>query len=390
MATNFDLLKGDLVPKLKITHREDQETLAGLASFGDIVNIFTEKVGGVLRLFADIDSVPLRVAEWIRDKRFAERSIELMWRVMIDEKLFEKVITAVALLGHEIPAVAGMSPIELKKEDNELDTKELVGLTFSLDEDEEAFQIVNEGNKSNNKSDEGGDTMEIKDVLAKIASIEDQIASFVKAQKDKENTLLKTEAADAKKKIEGEIAGFKKQVKDLEGFKADYEKMKDSFEKKEKEHNDLVKKNRETEVKAFISDLKTQGKLLPAFEAEAFSLLIGLDTEAKIGKFSVIDEKDKSVETELSSFEAFKNLLKKLPKLVDFKETSKNSKGDEIVEETEVKIGDDTFQLSNVELDAKANEYMKESKCTYEEAIIKVSAKFKKENKAQGLEETDE
>jgi len=439
MEQNFKNLEGDLRPKLKITHRDEQETLAGLSSYGDVISIYTDRVGGRLKLFADVDDVPLKVAEWIRDGRFKERSIELLWRYVVDDKEYKKVITAVALLGHEIPAVAGMEPIKLQKEDNELNTKELVGVAFTLDENEEGFSIeenefargdgrgqggprqgdggaeickcpkcgyetTHEKGKPCNeticakcgatmigKNMKGGEGMDLKEILSKIEALESQIASFVKAQKDKEDALTQAKEAEAKKKLEHEIAGYKKQAEELTKLKEDYTKMKETFEKAQKEKDDLIQKNKETEAKSFINDLKGQGKLVPAFEKEAFSLLTRLDSETKVGKFSIVDDKGKEAEAELSQFEVFQNLLKKLPKIVDFKESSKKGEGDNKVEHAkEVEVQGATFQLSDTELEKEAQEYMKENKCTYEDAIVAVSAKFKKQDKEQGLDAIDE
>lgn len=118
IADNFDALKSEIRPKLKITHREKQESLAGLASYGDVTRVYLRKLAdGTTRLFASLASVPKEVAQWIKDRRFPERSIEIYHKLKLgtksDDKIYRNVLKAIALLGSEMPAVSGMAPIEL-------------------------------------------------------------------------------------------------------------------------------------------------------------------------------------------------------------------------------------------------------------------------------------
>lgn len=118
IATNYEALKHEVRPKLKITHREKQESLAGLASYGDIIGVFVKKLeDGSSRLFARVANVPKQVMSWIQDRRFPERSIEIYPKLKLgtkaDDKIYRNVLKAIALLGSEMPAVTGMAPIKL-------------------------------------------------------------------------------------------------------------------------------------------------------------------------------------------------------------------------------------------------------------------------------------
>lgn len=122
MAANFKALKDDLRPKLKITHAEDsnQESLAGLASYGDVMDVFVKTdAEGKKRLFAKLSRVPLEVYDWIKEGRFAERSIELYPEFKLgtkdDSPTYKNVLKSIALLGHQMPAVTGMAPIKLEE-----------------------------------------------------------------------------------------------------------------------------------------------------------------------------------------------------------------------------------------------------------------------------------
>jgi hypothetical protein len=119
IAANFQKLKDEVRPKLKITHREGQEALAGLASYGDVTEVFTKDVEGEKRLFAKVANVPKQVLEWIKGRRFPERSIEIYpeFKLGVDEKspIYRNVLKAIALLGSEMPAVTGMAPVVLEE-----------------------------------------------------------------------------------------------------------------------------------------------------------------------------------------------------------------------------------------------------------------------------------
>ena len=120
IAENFKLLKDEVRPKLKITHRDEQEKIGGLASYGDIVEVFLKRVDeGPQRLFARIINIPKEVLDFIKERRFPERSIEIYPSFKLgtkpDAPTYNNVLKAIALLGHEMPAVTGMAPIALEE-----------------------------------------------------------------------------------------------------------------------------------------------------------------------------------------------------------------------------------------------------------------------------------
>lgn len=150
IASNFKRLAGELRPKLKITHREKQESLAGLASYGDVADVFLKKVSdGTRRLFARIVNIPKQVSDWIKERRFPDRSIELYPEFKVgtkeDSPTYRNVLKAVALLGHEMPAVVGMEPVTLEEC---LECQNTTRLTQSFEEEhvpkelELAFQMA--------------------------------------------------------------------------------------------------------------------------------------------------------------------------------------------------------------------------------------------------------
>lgn len=119
MAANFHALKDEVRPKLKLTHRENQEELGGLASYGDVSDVYVKADElGEKRLYAKLKNVPFEVAKWIQDRRFPERSIELYPEFTLGTGQggsYRNVLKAVALLGNEMPAVTGMDPVTMLK-----------------------------------------------------------------------------------------------------------------------------------------------------------------------------------------------------------------------------------------------------------------------------------
>lgn len=123
IADNFNVLKNEVRPKLKMTHlgeHEEQQTLAGLASYGDIEEVYLKKVDdGPKRLFAKVINIPHEVLSWIKERRFPERSIEIYPEFKLGTKenapIYKNVLKAIALLGHQMPAVTGMAPIKLEE-----------------------------------------------------------------------------------------------------------------------------------------------------------------------------------------------------------------------------------------------------------------------------------
>lgn len=120
IAANYHKLKDEVRPKLKITHRDHQESVAGLASYGDVVDVFMKKgKDGMRRLFARLSNVPTEVMDFIKSRRFPERSIEIYPSFKLgtieSSPVYKNVLKAIALLGHEMPAVTGMEPILLEE-----------------------------------------------------------------------------------------------------------------------------------------------------------------------------------------------------------------------------------------------------------------------------------
>ena len=76
------------------------------------------------------------------------------------------------------------------------------------------------------------------------------------------------------------------------------------------------REQKESTMKAFISDMKEEGKILPSFETE-ISALMESSSDEKVYSYT-LDEKT----VELSQFELIQNVFSKMPKLINFAEVS--------------------------------------------------------------------
>lgn len=101
MVTAFGAL--DFKPAIKAGHTETP----GMQALGYIDNL--RRVGD--KLVGDFVDVPDTVFEQIRNKAFNRVSSEVYWNLDRAGKTFKKALKAVALLGAEVPAVAGLKPL---------------------------------------------------------------------------------------------------------------------------------------------------------------------------------------------------------------------------------------------------------------------------------------
>lgn len=110
MASAHEELKGKMDPPLKLGHNEGQELVQedGLPSAGWIVNL--RRIGD--KLVADFARVPKQIAELIRVGALRKRSLEAVRNPEFGGKRFPMVLTAVALLGEDLPAVDSLADIE--------------------------------------------------------------------------------------------------------------------------------------------------------------------------------------------------------------------------------------------------------------------------------------
>ena len=372
MVKSFHGLRGTIKPKLKLTHLEDQESLAGLASYGDITNLYLE--GDTI--FVDIDNVPAIVIEWIKTKRFAERSIE-MYRVMtLGDKTFKNVITAVSLLGHEIPAVLGMCDVALPF--NEIRTEhDIEVLAFSLENDINIKETLKEGG-------DAVDEKQIAEFNEKIVAISAELAEAQKKLSEKDEEVKVT--------LQAEISKLETQKSESEALKATLEDTKVKLaeaELKAEEAKVLIAeaeaKKLDVEIAKFISDKKAEGKITPAVEEEVKALYLCMTKDSNKLTFSSKKENGQTETVETSSLELFKAILNKLPKVVDtqtYTKADEDSTEESVVKEDRFVRVKGNYDIEGLEKDTQIKKYMEDHKLTYGKAMLEIE-KIEKNRKGE-------
>lgn len=366
LVANFKSLRGRLVPKVKITHKENQKDLAGLASYGDVKDVFAKTVNGVKKLFVDLVRVPEQVIDWIRSGRFAERSVEILRNITIEGKKFNNVLARVSFLGHEIPAVPGMKPIELA-----LNINMHEGV---VNENLKKYNFIKEEEMPNDLLDslktEFKDIRTRIDVLKTVSDEKEKTAMFEKLQNDVE--------VFGERISEEETAGknIDKLTKDLTAKESQIA----AYKAREEETRLKLK---EKDIQQFVSELKLKGQVVPAFESDMKTLLYELDDEAKKISYTINTEKEGNVEQKISLLDFAKKLFSRISKIVEYGEIAPAGeyKMDKSKEKVGVyKAGGQSYDVVGIDEEAIIAKYMLEHKCSLSEATIAVlDAKEKKE-----------
>lgn len=198
----FEALKDSNIvkPHLKLGHAEAQKWFGqkdGIPALGWITQVWREKD----KLLANVENVPQALLDMIRARRFHNVSAEVLWRraVEFNGKSFPRVLTAVALLGVEMPAVkdlAGLAEALFTNEPPPFEEGEFE--TFSP---EEAIMPGDKDKPSAMFSQEQVDSLIAADVTAAVAEATAKFKTDVEA-KDAEIKVLKTRAEGAETEVQ--------------------------------------------------------------------------------------------------------------------------------------------------------------------------------------------
>jgi len=116
----------DFQPPLKSGHSKDEP---GMPSLGYVANLRRQGQ----KLVADFTHMPQIVYDYIKDRRFNRVSAEVYWNLKRGKDSFRRALKAVALLGADIPAVAGLRPLHelFAAEAGDVHTAEAINLFSS-------------------------------------------------------------------------------------------------------------------------------------------------------------------------------------------------------------------------------------------------------------------
>lgn len=265
MVASFEALNTQpgFVPALKLGHSAMQRFFGnkqGAPRLGSVAKIW--RVGD--KILANFRDVPDELVDLIEKDRYNQVSVEVFPKYEFEGKTFKNLLTAVALLGAELPAVKGL--------------KDLASALFEEDDfDEDQTRIV---------YSEERDEME-KFTQEQVDALID--AALTKATKEFEDS-VDAKLAD----LTTRLAAQDEEIKTLRDDKAESEKTAAEFAETE----------RKSKLKGIFDQGVKDGKLLPKQEESIMAMAASMS----------FAEGDK---TEVQLFEDF---VKDLPKQVDFKE----------------------------------------------------------------------
>jgi cation transport regulator ChaB len=304
-----------LKPKVKLGHDDKQELLqkSGYPAGGWITKL--KKVGN--KILVDIKEVPKVLYDLIKNGAYKRISSEILYDYTepSTKKKYEKVLSAIAFLGADLPAITNL--------------KDIAAL---YDADENANLIIYEKQEK----------IKRKEVIYIMADG------------------LKITEVDGKKFVA--VEDFEKITKEA-GENKDYKVKFETEEKKAKEAegklNKISKEKREAEIKTFIDTHCSEKdmRFLPK-QKEVLMTLIGSTSDEKKIKF-MVDSK----EIELSQRELLEKFIELQPNFSD-KIFAELSKGGEKEEEGKDKLTPE---------EKKVQKYMDEHKdVSYRDAVLAV------------------
>jgi hypothetical protein len=375
LTTNFQLLKGEIKPPVKIGHQSDGEQkkfLKGMPAIGKVVNL--RRIG--TKLLADFQSVPKKVADLIKAKAYDRISSEIYMRYEKGKKKYGKVLAAVALLGAEIPAVKTLKDVLALYDQNGAGIESKVyEYIIGADSDEEI---------------QGGfDKM--TDQEARMKQMEDQIAVLTKDIADskvnleeKDTTLEEKDQALKEKDTALEEKGkeLETATTTLEEKEKELETVKTALEEAQTRETEIAEAQRISDIKLFVEEAKKEGKILPVFEGDLMDLMCRVDADEKVELTETAEDGTVS-KRETTMLDLCKGIVGKFPKMVDFDELSSSGGSEDEtpnLTELEEKFGVDKAKsqdLTDIELDQKATVYAEKHGVSYSKAVTAVSKGLK-------------
>ncbi|HEY5132116.1 MAG TPA: hypothetical protein VII85_00365 [Candidatus Krumholzibacteriaceae bacterium] len=260
IVESYAELKGRIVPYIFLGHGPDgTQKHTGQPNVGRLENV---RLQGN-RIVADLAALPKQIYEMLKRGAYNRWSVEIAkdWLDTLKGKTHERLLTGMALLGTEQPAVNTL-PVGIA-DYSALYYSENLDIQFDLCDSEIK---VNEGSaetitvqcKIVDQLDEGGESMDEKEVQA----LRDELAKANKKLEAAEqaNEALSTEKQTAVDKAQEQVDALNATIKEREN------------------------KDRAAKITDFLSEFKEQGKLLPAQEdiyRERLDRASDLDKEMK-------------------------------------------------------------------------------------------------------------
>lgn len=248
MVEAFSETKAGVQPFIKIGHDREQKLIANEKGFpqrdgkpaaGWIDRIYVR--GN--KLVADFSEVPQKIYDLLQKKAYKKVSSEIFWNIKINNKIYKKMLGAVALLGADTPGVMNLSDILAM---------------YGIEIGEGELKVYN---KEITLEQEGDLSMDLEVLKKEYA---DKVAAqTAEIQKLKEST----DAAKA------EAEAQKKEVEALKEFKTQAEKRQ----------LELEVEAQKAKTDKFLSDLEKDLNVSPAMKPYIVELLGETKKEYSVG-----------------------------------------------------------------------------------------------------------
>lgn len=320
MVAAFDENKKYVKPALKLGHDDNQALLQrdGMPAAGWVSALYRKGK----KLVADFEDIPGKIYDLLKRGAYKKVSSEIWWNTTVNGKPYRRLLTGIALLGADLPAVMNLADIfeRYSAEGGDLRVYESERKSFTIEIDREDL--------GQTKGDEMTDA-------EKIAKLE----ADLKAEKTK-NAEQEKSYSTKQSQLESDLAELKKH------FAASQAKEKEAAEKAV-----------EAELEASVTELVSERLITPAMKPFAKALL-----GAEKKEYSLVEgEKEKKFSKA--------GLLKEILKLNSAKSAVNT---DEDSEDNEVEHNESTDDEKA--LDEKITKYSKEHKVSYKEAYKVVMA----------------
>jgi phage I-like protein len=286
--------KEALEPPIKLGHDENQALLQedGFPAAGWVSNL--RRLGD--RLLADLVNVPKQVADLIAAGAYHTVSAELLLNYDLNGQKFPKILSGLALLGADLPAIDSLGGITALYQKLQLTAAE--GATIVLN-DINSKPTVKPGEEpeSVHKEDDMDDTAirqalgldEEADIVAAINGLRGQVA-----------TLTQTIQSDAPEK--GEVAQLRTNLSEAQEviLRLDNEKNRENLELRQKLHN--------LEAEARVEKAISAGRVTPALRPYALQFALN-NSDEEFGKMLKnlprvdLSERGSSAGAELEAYE---------------------------------------------------------------------------------------
>jgi TolA-binding protein len=286
-----ELKEKDFIPALKVGHTKDK---VGGPAYGWVTNLTKKVTEHGVKLLADFESMHDSVLQAIRDRQYDRVSSEIYMDFKRGGKVFKRALKAVALLGAEVPAVAGLVPlhkIKFAAEGVQVFTSEA-----EVNVPDAAFMEALEARIAGIETfiDKEKQKMKLKSRTKRIAELSTELDTF-KADMAKLRKKGKKDDDDEVKELNDKISALETKIAELKDEGADDE-TEQRLARLEAENASLRAEGRKVKVEKRVARCK-----IPAFRPQLAALFAHAleNADTKVVVLSV-DDKGKEKEEELT------------------------------------------------------------------------------------------